>query len=330
MIDVVILTYRPGKYFFKQIELLEGQSVRPDNIIIMNTEEKYLNNLLYGTSFGEKFSNVNITNLSQREFNHGRTRNIGASKSEADYLIFMTQDAMPNDNKLIENLIRPHREDSSVAVSYARQLPNKDAGPIEKYNRQYNYPDKDRVKTVDDIKILGIKTFFCSDVCACYNKSIFDSLGGFADDVVFNEDMIFACNAVKAGYKIYYASSACVIHSHNYNMVQQFKRNFDLGASQADHPEVFGNVSSESEGKKLVFGCINYLVKTGNAFLIPKFIFHCAARLFGFKFGKGYKKLSKRMILKLTSNKNYWIRHWDMVEVPDNLSAGYGKNSEGL
>ncbi|SFK74288.1 rhamnosyltransferase [Lachnospiraceae bacterium KH1T2] len=330
MIDVVILTYKPGDYFFKQIKLLEKQTVKPDNIIIMNTEEKYLNNLLYGTAFGERFSNIKFNHLSQREFNHGRTRNMAASKSEADYLIFMTQDAMPNDEDLIKNLLRPHEEDSMVAVSYARQLPNENAGPIEKYNRHFNYPDKDRVKTAEDIKTLGIKTFFCSDVCACYKRSVFEELGGFVDDAVFNEDMIYACSAIKAGYKIYYAASACVVHSHNYNMIQQFKRNFDLGASQADHPEVFGDVSSESEGKKLVFGCINYLVKSGNILLVPKFIFHCAARLMGFKLGKNYKKLSKRVILKLTSNRNYWIRHWDMVEVPDNLSAGYGKNSEGL
>ena len=49
-------------------------------------------------------------------------------------------------------------------------------------------------------------------------------------------------------YAIAYVADAKVIHSHNYNCTQQFKRNFDLAVSQADHPEVFGGIHSESEG----------------------------------------------------------------------------------
>ena len=53
-------------------------------------------------------------------------------------------------------------------------------------------------------------------------------------------------------YAIAYVADAKVIHSHNYNCTQQFKRNFDLAVSQADHPEVFGGIRSESEGIRLV------------------------------------------------------------------------------
>lgn len=55
--------------------------------------------------------------------------------------------------------------------------------------------------------------------------------------------MIYAAKAVEAGYSIAYAADAEVVHSHNYTNGQQFHRNFDLGVSQAEHPEVFGGVS---------------------------------------------------------------------------------------
>lgn len=36
---------------------------------------------------------------------------------------------------------------------------------------------------------MGIKTFFCSDVCAAYRVDLFHKLGGFESPVIFNEDM---------------------------------------------------------------------------------------------------------------------------------------------
>ena len=50
------------------------------------------------------------------------------------------------------------------------------------------------------------------------------------------------------GKAVAYCAEAVVLHSHNYTGIQQFKRNFDLGVSQADHPEIFQAARSESEG----------------------------------------------------------------------------------
>jgi rhamnosyltransferase len=64
--------------------------------------------------------------------------------------------------------------------------------------------------------------------------------------------MIYAAKVIENGYQIAYAADARVIHSHNYTGKQQFHRNFDLGVSQAEHPEVFEGISSESEGIHMV------------------------------------------------------------------------------
>ena len=39
-VDVIIPTYRPDKSLLELIDNLEKQSVRPEHIIIMNTEEQ--------------------------------------------------------------------------------------------------------------------------------------------------------------------------------------------------------------------------------------------------------------------------------------------------
>ncbi len=328
-VDIVVLTYRPDQKFLKLMEMLQKQNVRPKRIIIMNTEEKYLERLLYGTRFVDKNPNVEVHHLSKKEFDHGATRSHAADYSSADFLIYMTQDAVPADEYMVQELLKP-MDDPEVQISYARQLPSKDAGPIEIYNRNFNYPDHDRVQDKEVLPELGIKTYFCSDVCACYRRSYFENAGRFVSRAIFNEDMVFAASVVNAGKKVYYASNAKVVHSHNYKALQQFRRNFDLGVSQADHPEVFAGVKSEKEGVRLVKGSIDALLEAGKFWMIPGFFVHCGARYIGFKLGLKYKSLSKKIIWKFTSNRSYWTRYWDLTLVPDDVYAGYGKNKEGL
>ncbi len=69
--------------------------------------------------------------------------------------------------------------------------------PVEAYTRIFNYPKESRIKSKEDLPKLGIKTFFCSNVCAAYRKSEYNALGGFPLHTIFNEDMIFASHLLK-------------------------------------------------------------------------------------------------------------------------------------
>ena len=135
---------------------------------------------------------------------------------------------------------------------------------------------------------------------------IYKKLGGFVEKTIFNEDMIYAAGLIHAGYGIAYAADAKVVHSHNYSRSQQFHRNFDLGVSQAQYPEIFDGVPSEGEGLRLVKKTFSYLVKHGKWYLIPGFIIQSGCKYAGYFMGKRYKKLSKKMILRCTMNQTYW------------------------
>ena len=250
-VDVIIPAYKPTESFIRLIEMLEKQTYPINRIIVMNTEEKYYSELMFSHSLDKVYDNIHVTHISKREFNHGRTRRDGVLRSEADIFVMMTDDAVPRNEELIEKLINPIIS-GKAAVSFARQVARKNSDEIERFTRNFNYPRKSVLKSVSDMDELGIKTFFCSNVCAAYNREVYDKLGGFEEYVIFNEDMIYAYHLIKAGYKIAYTSSAEVIHSHNYGNIALFKRYFDLGVSQADYPEIFRNVSSTGEGKKLV------------------------------------------------------------------------------
>lgn len=55
-------------------------------------------------------------------------------------------------------------------MAYARQLPDKDCPLAERYTRSFNYPEESCLKTKADLKRLGIKTFFASNVCCAYDR----------------------------------------------------------------------------------------------------------------------------------------------------------------
>lgn len=302
-VDVIIPTYKPDEKFYQLMERLGHQTYPINKIILMNTgdvlpkEEEIRCKL--------SLSLLEVHHIKPSEFDHGGTRNAGASHSEADICVFMTQDAVPADETLIEMLVESFSK-SKVAAAYARQLPAEDCRLAEQFTRSFNYPSESRIKTKEDLEVLGIKTFFCSNVCAAYRMNVFREEGGFEERTIFNEDMIFAGHLVKKGYAIAYAADARVVHSHNYSNALQFHRNFDLAVSQAQHPEVFADVRSESEGIRLVKKTAAYLIKQKKPHLVPGLIVTSGCKYMGYWLGKRYRKLPMWLVKKLSWNKRYW------------------------
>lgn len=299
-VDVIIPVYHPGQEFKNLMKCLERQSYKVNRILLMHTTDgQSLKNLT------ERYANVTVEEIDPNAFDHAATRDKGIRKSDAEIVICMTQDACPDNEDLVSELVQA-LEEKDVAVAYARQLPRKESTLLESYTRQFNYPPESKVKSLKDLEKMGIKTFFCSDVCAAYNREIYLKNGGFEKKAIFNEDMIYAAKAIENGQKVYYNANAKVIHSHNYNFMQQFHRNFDMAVSQAQHPEIFQKVSSEKEGMKLIKNTSIFLIKQGKPWLVLKLFTDCVAKYAGYLLGKKYQKLPRKIILKCTMNPRYW------------------------
>lgn len=335
-VDVIIPVYKPGKRFSELLFRLSAQERTPDQIIVVNTGKEYWDAFAAGEGKKAIPENLSVYHVTPQEFDHGATRDMGLKKSDADVCIFMTDDALPADRHLITRLCGAlgitraddacpdagtrHGEMAAgadgedvrnertvrIAAAYARQLPDPGCRVIERYTREFNYPAKSMVKTIDDLPRLGIKTYFCSNVCAAYPRKLYLELGGFTKKTIFNEDMIFAAHAMKEGYAVAYAADARVIHSHNYSCLEQFHRNFDLAVSQADHPEVFEGVPSEGEGIRLVKKTAAYLLKSGHALMIPYLIAGSGCKYAGYLLGKRYRRLPLWLVKRCSMNRNYW------------------------
>ncbi len=299
IVDAVIPVYRPKEEFRLVLRMLKNQKKKIRKIILMLTDD--------GKGDCPDFSGPGIEcfRVPVREFDHGRTRSAGVSCSDADYVLLMTQDAVPVDEFLTERLLACF-EQEKVASAYARQLPKEDCRCIEAFTRQFNYPDESRVKSAGDLDTLGVKTYFCSNVAAMYDRKVMEKLGGFTKRTIFNEDMIYAYEVIRAGYRIAYCSEAAVYHSHNYSGKEQLRRNFDLAVSQADHPEIFAKVSSEKEGLSLIKQTVKHLASTKKAVYIPYLFYQSGMKYIGYQLGKHYRSLPAGLVRRLSMNKNYW------------------------
>lgn len=314
-VAVLVPTYRPDKKFSRLMQMLQHQTYPVKQIIIMNTDQSLWNEKGY-----DGIPGLEVHHVTRAEFDHGGTRKKGMGYVKADVCICMTQDAVPADRYLVERLVEALYQEygtepaaagktvEPIASAYARQLPDKNCHLIEQYTRVFNYPEESFVKTEADLPRLGIKTYFCSNVCAAYRMDIYDRLDGFAEQAIFNEDMLYAAQVIEAGYGIAYAAEAKVIHSHNYSGMQQLHRNFDLAVSQAEHPEVFADVPSEGEGIRMVKQTARYLAEQKKGYLLPELVYKSGCRYLGYQLGKHYRLLPMTVVRKLTMNQTYWDR----------------------
>ena len=300
-VDVIIPAYRPGEGWKLLLRGLEGQTWPVHRLIVMNTGEEN-----WEAAYEKTTIPMEVHHLTREEFDHGKTRDQAARMSQADYLLFMTQDALPEDRHLIEKLVEAIEQEEKIGAAYARQLPREDCRLMEQYTRQFNYPEKSRVKWLADLPELGIKTYFCSNVCAMYKRELYLQLGGFVKKTIFNEDMIFAGGLIQKGYGVAYAAEAKVVHSHNHSAIQQFHRNFDLAVSQADHPEVFDGIRSEGEGIRLVKKTAGWLCRQGKPWLVIQLVWQSGWKYLGYRLGKKYRKLPRWVIDRCTMNPKYW------------------------
>lgn len=318
--DVIILTHAPNSDLMNSIVRLLDQTVVPDTIIIYNTDEEKLDwNIkseggltLDECLNGRNASKFIVVHIKESDFDHGKARNDASKLSSSKYILFMTDDAIPYHREMCEKMMQAFEKyddkTSKVATVYARQIPKNDATLKERFVREYNYPDYDIIKEKAKEKELGIKNYYCSNVCAMYDRDIFNKLGYFEENIILNEDTFYVYNAINKGYKIVYCSEAKVLHSHNLSFKEQFNRNFDIGVSQRERREIFDKIPSAKEGKKMVVNVSKRLLKGFHIVEFTSFIIECIYRYMGFKIGYSFEKLSLDKCIKYASNKNYFIK----------------------
>jgi rhamnosyltransferase len=258
------------------------------------------------TIFAARAHNFTCIRIEKENFDHGYARQLLAEAAkDCDILIYLTQDCILSDNKSISNLVKAF-EDPSVGIAYGRQLPRKGAKLLEAHARLFNYPKVSKVKSIQDIPDMGIKTASCSNSFAAYRREALDSVGGFPHNSIFGEDVIVGGQILLKGWKIAYVADASGYHSHDYSVVEEFKRYFDIGVFHRSNDWLLKEFGSASgEGVKYVKSEISTIAKN-NPFLFPKMFASTLAKWIGYKLGLNYKSMPSKLNKSFSMHRSYW------------------------
>ncbi|HUT44053.1 MAG TPA: glycosyltransferase family A protein, partial [Desulfobacterales bacterium] len=120
---VIIPTCNAGQHFPDLLDSLQTQTLKPAQIIIIDSSSAD------GTLETARSRNCEVITINRTDFDHGTARNMAMDRVSSEFAIFLTQDAMPVDEYMIAELIKPMQADSNIAICYGRQLPGANAGP---------------------------------------------------------------------------------------------------------------------------------------------------------------------------------------------------------
>ncbi|WP_172116130.1 glycosyltransferase [Halomonas hibernica] len=259
-----------------------------------------------GTALKAREAGCDVLIIKRDDFDHGGTRQRALEHlRHCDIVVFLTQDALVAGPEALLQLVAAF-EDPCVGAAFGRQLPHSDATPIAAHARYFNYPATSRVVDKTDIPFLGIKTAFLSNSFAAYRREALLAVGGFPQGTILSEDMLAGARLLTHGWKLAYRADACVFHSHNYSLVEEFQRYFDIGVFHHQERwllEWLGK--AEGEGKRFVLSEIRYLLRKA-LWRLPEAALRTVLKYAGYRLGKIEHKLPIRLKRALSMHKRYW------------------------
>lgn len=298
-IACIVPSYNGREDLARLLDSLSKQSAPFDLFIVDSSSSD-------GTAELARSRVANVVTIPGSQFNHGGTRQMMVARNPGyDVYVFLTQDAFLEDADAIVRLVSPF-EDEKVAAVCGRQLPHLDATLLAEHARAFNYPATSLVKSFDNALVLGIKTAFMSNSFSAYRGKALLEVGGFPEHVIFAEDMYVAAKMLLNGWKVAYAGDASCRHSHNYTLLEEFRRYFDMGVFHAREPwirERFGGAGGE--GMRYVKSELSFL-GLSRLHLWPGAILRNACKLLAYKLGQNESSMSVGLKKKLGMYKGYW------------------------
>jgi glycosyltransferase involved in cell wall biosynthesis len=230
-VAVVVPTWNGGPRFRTLLTRLAEQDVAGGlELVVVDSGSRD------GSADAARAAGARVEVIDQRDFNHGRTRNLAIGLTRAERVLLLTQDALPVDASYVRVLASVF-DDPRVDAAYARQLPQPDCDPLialRLENWAASRPDpldqalapgdpaaaRARWDALSPLERLGACAF--DNVASAVRRSTFERQP--FPEASFGEDVAFGKSLLLAGGTIRYEPRAVVEHSHGIDMRREFKR----------------------------------------------------------------------------------------------------------
>ncbi len=170
----------------------------------------------------------------------GKTLNALVADAKGDIVVFNNSDAVPLDERWLEELLKPLLSDRHV-FAFANQMPRADAQALVR---------KDNERAFGDGKVQATWRFFFSLASsATWRQNLVEV--PFDDKIQYSEDVEWAWNnsrREKNPMKIVYCPASKVEHSHNYTIAELKRRFYGEGVADrviyGDRPSLLHEILS--------------------------------------------------------------------------------------
>lgn len=298
-ISIIIPTLDAASYLPALRAAIESQTLRPSEVVVIDSSSSD-DTVVLAREYGWRAMEID-----RRDFDHGATRNQAAMTASGSVLVFLSQDATPADAQWLATLVKPLAA-GAAAAAYSRQLARPQASSKERYARLHNYPDRSHIRDLSDVDVYGILATFYSNVSSATTKAVFHDVGGFPERTIINEDGQYAAKLLESGYQIAYVAESRVIHSHDYDLVLQFRRNFDIGVSHAQAEGLMRRAGTTAAGLTFLRGQLDYVRREGTPLDVLEVVAEASAKFSGYHLGRRYELLPRALRRRFSWNANYW------------------------
>lgn len=302
MISVVIPVKDGGTDLVRCVEAIARQRVREAvEVVVVDSGSRD------GSAARARRMGARVHTISATDFHHGGTRNLGASLSRGETLVFTSQDAYAADDEWLARLTAPLARDDVIAGVYGRQLPHDDATPPERYFLDFLYGSQARLQRLDDGAEPTFEATLFSNVNSAIPRAMWEAFP-FADDIVMSEDQEWSRRVLRAGHALAYEPGAAVFHSHAYSITGAIRRFFDSGAS-AERSYVYGTESRAAlrrAGVRYAKGELRWLWTTGQRRWIPYTAAYEVAKFAGLQLGRRHRLLPPAVKARLSGYPAHW------------------------
>ncbi|WP_308909005.1 rhamnosyltransferase WsaF family glycosyltransferase [Pseudokordiimonas caeni] len=228
--SVVIPTFNPGDGFEHILKGVLDQRA-PWRFEVLVIDSGSTDNTI---DIVRKYPTVSLHQIPNEDFNHGDTRNLGASLTSGEFIAYITHDALPVGRWLF-NLVTALEHYPDAAGAFGKHLAWPGASPFTQRDMTRHFDAFDRLpvylgkdtnpdRYAEEDPSWRQKLHFYSDNNSCFRRSVWEKIP--YPRTKFGEDQLWADAIIKAGYGKVYAPRAVVYHSHDYDPQETEDRHF--------------------------------------------------------------------------------------------------------
>lgn len=228
-VTIVVPIKNAEPYLAAQLEAILNQTTNLDFEVILIDSGSKDRTLEIASAYP-----VKLLSIPAQEFNHGLTRNLGARQArlESEYIVFLSQDACPQNAGWLENLIQPMLADKTVAGVFSRHVPRPgaSASSVRQLTCLTQSGGTERLYKqlpADPAEFQAQRFYlnFFSNTSSAVRREVWEQLP--FKEVDFAEDALWADTVLQHGHAIVFEPASVVIHSHDYSLIEQFRQNVD-------------------------------------------------------------------------------------------------------